>query len=459
MTTLTLTYPLTADDLALLAALGVGGPGAGPGTGPGGVVNYFPSDPGTAPFPSPENSQMLVEIAADGTTTIGGAPYLKDLNGAEHQLQIVNGAVQYVLNSVVGGVASGYTPGQLLVRQGTVYMQLNPGGIWQLNGYNATLPPAWTTAPGGGSTGLPPLPALPTPSAVAPGSSGNIINCGSGQALATLSAAIPTAVAGDTIQLAAGTYTDTPPSWSVPLLIDLGGATFNADGQTATLAHGKGLLVPAADSIIQNGTVTGVAMDQGSGQLTSAVRPEVGCGYLTLKNLQLHGNQCGVGEGGTGCVMELDGCDISNNGLTVNSGSLTHNLYVQCRRLTLVNVVSNGAVEAHAIKYRGPEMIVTGGTFGSSPGKPFDLPNGSTVPFQITNASIVKAATAADHGVLAYGEEGATNGLAGGFITGGTITAACPNPTITTAGGTIAVTATITGGPITATGGGTVSGI
>jgi hypothetical protein len=454
MPSIIVTYPPTADDLALLAKLGIGGAS----TGTGGNTDFFPTDPTTAPFPSPENSQVI-----NTAGVIGGRPYLKDSDGTIHTLKVISGVVNWMKgNNAWAGDPSLGQINQLLVRQGKVFCQ--DGVIWKdwtpVSVYNTTLPPAWTTSGGGSTTpNLPALPALPTPSAVAPGSSGKIINCGSGQTLATLSAAIPTAKAGDTVKLAAGTYTDTPPAWTVPLLVDLGGATFNATGKTASLARGKGLLVPSADSIIQNGTITGVAMDQGSGQLTSGVRPDDGCGYLTLKNLQLHGNQCAVGEGGISVAIELDNCNISNNGLKVNSGSLTHDLYVSCRRLTLVNVIANGAVEGHAIKYRGPELIVTGGTFASAPGKPFDMPDGSTVPFKITNAALIKGATDPDHGVLAYGEESGANGLIGGSITGGSIVAACPNPSIITMGGTITVTATITGGKITASGGGTVTGI
>ena len=335
-------------------------------------------------------------------------------------------------------------------------------GIWkhvEPNGtmYNKGLPPAWTTSSGGSTTpNLPALAPLPKPSAIAPGSSGRVIPVGPSRALKTLSAAIPTATAGDKIQLDPGTYIDTPPAWSVPLLIDLGGATFNAAGKTATLANGKALLCPQADSIIQNGTITNVAMDQPQGELTSAIRPDAGCGYLTINRMTLTNNQCGVGHGGFPIVIAISDTNISGNGLRANSGSLTHNLYVgiECRRLTLTNVISNGTNEAHAVKYRGPELIVNGGTFSSAPGKPFDIPNGTTVPFKITGATIIKGANDPDHGVLAYGEEGTDNGLAGGTISGGSIHANCDNPMILGSGGTITLSGVaLSGNKITASGG------
>ncbi len=258
--------------------------------------------------------------------------------------------------------------------------------------HNAAVPPAWTTTASNVCAGAGRLVASNGVRVSRRSSSGRTIECGIGHPIPTLSAAIPTARAGDKIQLSAGIYRDTPPAWNVPLLIDLGGATFNAAGKTATLARGKALLCPTADSIIQNGTIMNVAMDQGDGLLTSAIRPDVGCGYLTINRMTLTNNQCGVGHGGFPIVITVSDCDISRNGLKVNRGALTHNLYVgiECRRLTLTNVIANGTNEAHSIKYRGPELIVNGGTFASAPGKTFDLPNGAGVPFRITGATIIK---------------------------------------------------------------------
>ena len=435
--TITLTYPFSADDTTLLNKL-LENPG---GTShSSAVADYFPADPIKAPFPSPENTQQMV---LNGV--IGGEPYLKDQAGAIHQIRMLKGMPAYYKMDQVFPIYSGEAVAQILVRQGEVYMQIT-SGIWkhvEPNGsmYNRNLPPPWTTSGAGGAPALPALPPMPTPSAIAPGSSGRVIRVGPSRALKTLSAAIPTAAAGDKIQLDASTYTDTPSAWSVPLLIDLGGATFNAAGKTAALAHGMALLCPAADSIIQNGTITNVAMDQRQGQLTSAIRPDAGCGYLTINNMMLTNNQCGVGHGGFPCVIAVLDSNISGNGLKANTGALTHNLYVgaECRRLMLTNVISNGSNEAHAIKYRGPELIVNGGTFASASGKPFDLPNGATVPFKITGATILKGAGDLDHGILAFGEEGTENGLAGGVIRGGSIQADCDNPAISGPGGVITV--------------------
>jgi hypothetical protein len=459
--TITLTYPFSAEDTELLNKL--------LGNTPGGTASasaakdYFPADQALAPFPSPENSQQMILSGK-----VSGRPYLKDTLGRIHTLRInAAGVADYWINGV--SLAPGWSshadspPTQLLVRQGGVYVFLASGVTQQVNAsggiYNASVPPAY--ASGGGTTQLPPLPAMPVPSAVAPGS-GRKVLVGATRPVRTLTAAIESALPGDRITLDQGVYTDAPGAIKVPVLIDLGGSSFDLTGKTAGLARGKGFLVPAADCIIENGVITGVAMDQGSGQLTSAIRPDAGCGYLTINKMTLTNNQCGVGHGGFPIVIAISDSNLSGNGLKANSGALTHNLYVgkECRRLTLTNVVSNGTNEAHAIKYRGPELIVNGGTFASAPGKPFDIPNGSTVPFKITGATILKGPGDPDHGILACGEEGADNGLAGGTISGGSIQAHCVNPAILGPGGTITVSGVaLSGNKINASGGVVLVGV
>jgi hypothetical protein len=451
-----MTIRLGTDDLAadaeqlytmLGAMLGYEDGGGDGGNGGDGNTDYFPADPALAPFPSPEDSLQQI---LDGV--VAGRPYLKDINARTHTLRISEaGASEYFINGL--SQMDGWEnhadspPTQLLVRQGGVYIFLASGAtqIQTGNGYyNTAPPPAWTddggdTGGGGGGGGLPPLPGFPVPSPTPPGSSGRIITAGSGQAIATLSDAIRAAQPGDTIQMVPGTYTDAPPAILVPVLLDLGGATLDMTGNLASLAYGKGCIVPCADLIIQNGTIVGTAMEQNEGELTCAIRPNDGCGYVTIRNMRLFDNQCGIGHGGHPCVIDVADSDISDNGLANNQGASTHNLYVgdACRRLTLTNVTSVGCKDAHAIKYRGPELIVNGGTFAASNGSCFDIPNGSTVPFSINNAVMNKGTGDVDHHVMGYGEEYQNMGLAGGTINGGSIAALCNSPFITGAGGTI----------------------
>jgi hypothetical protein len=174
-----------------------------------------------------------------------------------------------------------------------------------------------------------------------------------------------------------------------------------------------------------------------------------------VQHVNAHGNQCAIGAGGFNVVIAVSDSDISGNGLRTNTGSLTHNLYVgqACRRLTLDNVVSLNATEAHAIKYRGPELIVTGGQFGSPHGSCFDVPQGSTVISKISQATLTKDAGDDDHKIVNYAEEAQDNGLAGMIFTGCTINALCQNPVVNGGGGSLQfVGCTFTGNPITAVG-------
>jgi hypothetical protein len=93
--TLTATGPLCAADAPILLAAynqaaGIATPGTSATTSVPAAVDYFPSDPGLAPFPSPENSQQLV---LNGAVT--GEPYLKDTLGRVHTLIMQAGVAAY----------------------------------------------------------------------------------------------------------------------------------------------------------------------------------------------------------------------------------------------------------------------------------------------------------------------------------------------------------------------------
>ena len=423
-------------------------------------MDYFPADPTQAPV-SPENSEIMLF----GGKVVGPA-YLKDKNGSLYTLVLDTNGDGNAYAYINGSTKADTNPVTvLLVRQSNVYFQVSTGQ-WQVfnpamgSSYNTSLPPANTSV---SSTGVavPAMPALPTPSAIAPGSSGKIINCGTGQALATLSAGIAAASAGDTVVLAPGTYNEAPPSINVPILLNLGTATVDGTGLTASLAGGGlGLIVPNADIIIQGGTITGAAMDQTSAQMTSGIRPNGKCGYLTIKGTTFTKNQVGLGVGFP-VVVKVSDATFTDNGLGDESGA-THNMYVNGISLELDNVTSIinptatgplGLLQGHAVKTRSNSLSITGGTFQASHATPIDIPNGSTTQVTITNATINKTAADDNHGVLGYGMEGPTNGLAGVAITGGTINALCPSPIWQGEGGTLTLSkVTINGGPIVAQG-------
>ena len=469
--TLTVTGPLCAADAPILLAAynqaaGIATPGTSATTSAPAAVDYFPSDPGLAPFPSPENSQQLV---LNGAVT--GEPYLKDTLGRVHTLIMQAGVAAYQVNGTTLNLSgsSSSPPNELIVRQGTVYLILSGSGIVQTlesNGcvYSAALPPAWVS--GTTSAGTPGLPALappPTPAAIAPGSSGRIVSCGLAHpTLPTITAGINACQAGDTLKVDPGTYKETLPSWSVPLHLIGTGVTIDGTGLDATLAHGMGMMVPAADSIIEGFEIIGVGLQSASADLTSAIRPNTGCGYLTLLNVNLNGNQCGLGQGGFQCYMVIENGLIENNGWPASSpnAGYSHNVYVGSGSLTLTNTQSINPMGGHAIKSRCAIFSASGCSFSAADATCVEMPDGTTTIFAISDCTFTKAATDANYGILGYCVESSTNGAAGGAIIGGSMSLACQNPAILTQGGTIMLAGVATNGnALTVQGTGTVIGL
>jgi hypothetical protein len=485
--TLTFTTPLSTEDKAILASVaaaeGASAPVTSTGTtAPAAPINNFPTLASGAPdienatVPSPENATIVI---LGGKVT--GAPYLVDSNVSVWTLTMnpAGLGVAYVGSTQVGGGGAAQGIEQLLVRQGLVYCILQNGGQVQLwnpsegSLYNATLPPA-SVATGTGTVtppALPTLPALPPTPAIMGGSSGKIINCGSGQTLATITAGINAAAAGDKVQVAAGTYNETLPELSVPILLDLGGATLSGTGLTASLAGGGlGLIVPNAPGcIVQNGTITSVAMDQASAQMTAAVRPNGGCSYLETNNLTCTGNQTGFACGGFPIVWIDTGSILHNNGLG-DAGGDTHNAYFSTGnvsaggcQVTLNQTTSiidptatgpQGPLQGHAIKCRQEHgIIVNGGTFAAPSATIFDISDGSTTPVQLNGSTLNKTATDSNHGIIGYGMEATTNGLAGIVMNQGTVNALCASPLWQGSGGTLTLTdVTLNGNSIAAAG-------
>ena len=449
---------LHQDMQAILKALQAGGVrtpasgGATPAATPAASVdavtsNFFPPDPGLATFPSPENSRIL--RAGAGTS---GRPYLLDSTGAVHKLVPVSSAVPngYTINDAwAKGGGSDHSPvPQLLVRQGKVFAQAN-GGPWQFYNsasgslYNASLPDAFQTDASGQTTSTVASSSVKTPSKAArqspaPGTSGRtLMVCASGCQYPTIGAAIRAAGAGDTVTIRPGVYKEAPPAWTVPLKIVFeNGASMNLTGLTGALARGKGALVPAADSIIVNPVITGVAMDQKVAQSTAAIRPDAGAGYVDIIGGSLSGNQNGIAGGDAPVVLTVTDTKLSNNGL---GDGYTHNIYMSHGTLsvTLTNVQSTDPNGGHAAKIRAFEFAVSGGSFDAFAAAAIDVPDGTVSPAIIDGATITKKAGAYNHTVLDYATEDTSSGNGGLTLRNVTMNLACDNPAILVGGGSI----------------------
>ena len=435
---------------APMAAAPVAAPAAPPVAPPNPAAavtaKFFPADPGLAEFPSPENSRMLRSGSA-----ISGRPYLLDSTGAVHKLGPVTEAVPngYTVNGAwAKGGGSDHSPvPQLLVRQGKVFAQAN-GGPWQFYNsaggslYNASLPDAFQTDGSGQTTSNVASSAVKAPNrpvrqSPAPGTSGRTLKVCSNCQFTSISAAIKAAGAGDTVDIGPGRYREAPPAWTVPLkIVFANGASMDLTGLTGSLARGKGALIPAADSIIVNPVITGVAMDQKVAQSTAAIRPDNGAGYVDIVGGVLSGNQNGIAGGDAPVVMTVTGTKLDDNGL---GDGYTHNIYMSHGTLsvTLKDVQSTNPRGGHAAKVRAFEFAVSGGTFEAFSAASIDVPDGTVTPAIIDGATIVKKAGAYNHTVLDYATEDTASGNGGMILRNVTMDLRCDNPAILVGGGSI----------------------
>lgn len=414
-------------------------------------ATYFPVDPGNAAFPSPENSRQIRTA-----TGISGRPYLIDKNGSVHTLVPATAAVPqgYTVNGARAGgggdvndLSSIYM--LMIERQGQVYVQ-RAGGQWQWfnpgmgGNYNAgSLPDAFQTDASGATTSTIAVSSVkaPTPApraAIAPGSSGKVLKvCATGCAYTTLTAAIQASVAGDTVDLGAGTYKEAPPAIAVPLkIIWEQGAILDGTGLTGSLAHGKGLIIPMSDLLLVNPVITGTAMDQGSAQGTAAIRPETGCNYIDIQGGELYGNQNGIAGGDIPVVLTVTGTSLHDNGL---GDGYTHNIYMSGGTLsvTLNNVNSVNPNGGHAAKVRAYALTINGGTFEAFSAAAIDDPQGSVGVALIDGATIIKKAGAYNHTVLDYATENNNSGNGGMTIRNTTFNLLCDNPVIMVGAGSV----------------------
>ncbi len=406
----TITYPVPAEDMPLVQFMA----GNAPGTGPGGP---------TAPTDVPGSAQYLINGVVSGPPLLDFQSRLWSLTAGPPPDVLLNGFGNWTATN------AGDPPTQLLLASDHNVYMLPAIGIWKHYDSDGTwrngTPPTAAQPPAA-------LPPLPTHNPIAPGS-GAVIQCANDVAL---NAAIKAAQPGQKLVLATGTYTTPPPAIMTSLQIDCGGSSFDGTGQDGNLAQGGAgwfVVGDGGEAIIENiALIKGVGMSRTNGDLTSAFRVQGG-GILTLNKVNAHGNQCAIGvsaPGPTSSIVVVNDSDISGNGLGVTP-SLTHNAYINGGSFTFSNLVSTEPTVGYALKMRGWILTGTGGAFAAGPGaKPFDVPDGLSVPAVLTNVTVTKGATDNDHGILSYGADGTPNGTAGITFKGGAIAALCQSPFI-----------------------------
>jgi hypothetical protein len=458
-TEIRITLPLVPGDLSVVAMLATL---AGATAAIAEPATAFPADPTLAPA-SPENSTIVIMGGL-----VAGRPYLVDGSGGIWTLAAVNGigAARIGDTPVVGGGAAGGI-NQLIVRQGQVWCVLAGGQTQYWNAqqgslYNGVMPPPFTAASGGTAAPVPalvPLPAPPVGNQV-PGSSGKVISVFAGGSIAT---AIANATDGDTVKVAAGTYTAGLPmaKIGVALLLDLSAGAvldYSAVPYASLAGGGMGALVPKKPFKLLGGRITGVGMKETAASNCCAVRHDAGCGYVWIDGTEIDHNQSGVGGAEVGRTqVNVANSNLHDNGL---GDGFTHNIYTGADvDLNLTNVESTTPNGGHAVKHRGPVFSWNGGAGDATDATVIDLSNGTATQAKIANVALTKPATSANHGVVGYAMEGAVNGLAGIAMAGGSVAALCPSPLWQGTGGTLTISdVTLTGNLITAAGGIVVTG-
>jgi hypothetical protein len=218
----------------------------------------------------------------------------------------------------------------------------------------------------------------------------------------TISDAINASVAGDTIDISAGTYSeDYPKIFHDLTIVGTGGlAHLTPVGQPS---NGEAALVQdTANLTLDHIEISGVTVPDGNG---AGVRFESGT-TLTLTDDWMHDNENGVLTSGVlaGATVDITNSEFSNNG---NEAGNTHNIYIgEVAQLTVTGSYFHDAKGGHEVKSRAENNTITNsrlqdGTADTS--YQLDLPNGGNA---VLNGDVLEKGVNASNGaVIHYGGE------------------------------------------------------
>ena len=240
------------------------------------------------------------------------------------------------------------------------------------------------------------------------------LSVGPGMTYSTPCRAFAAAASGDTIQIAAATYTgDVCGIYAHNLIIRgvNGRPRIDAGGRNAM---GKGTWVVVGNNItIDNVEMFGAKVPDLNG---AAIRLEGT--HFTMRNSFLHDNQNGILTGANlNSDILIEGSEFGHNGYGTGQ---THNLYIgTVRSLTFRYNSSHDAHVGHNLKSRARTNKIlynrfsslrageTGYTLSGRPSYEIDLPNAGT-SYVIGNV-IQQPAASNNAAMLSYGVEGASN--------------------------------------------------
>ncbi len=276
-----------------------------------------------------------------------------------------------------------------------------------------------TTSPKLKLTAAAPASTPTTPVAVFETNTGTVLTVGAGMEFATLSAACRAAVAGDTIAVRAGTYTNDFATVRCDVKIFSVGGTVN-EVATTPPPNDKGLLTVDANLSIQGFSFNGGSDGSPDGNV-SGIRLE--SGNLSVNYCYFHDMQEGLlADPDATATVVINHSEFANNG---TGDGYTHNIYVGSVASALIeNSTFTGANVGHEIKSRAMSTTITNNTIVDGPtgtaSYDIDIPNGGVAV--ISNNLIEKGPDASNWPAIHYGGETqyayAKNSLS---ITGNTI--------------------------------------
>src|SRR4051794_31191831 len=248
----------------------------------------------------------------------------------------------------------------------------------------------------------------------------SVLSVGSGQQFSTIAQAVAASSSGDTIDVAAGTYTN-------DFVVDSDKSlTLNAVGGVVTMnatmqpPNGKAILTEGAVGvtlIIKGFVFENASVPDGNG---AGIRYEGGT--LNITDSGFFNNQNGILAGADpNGVIIIDHSEFGGNG--VGGDGHTHNLYIgTINSFSLTNSYSHDANVGHEVKSRAATNTIEGNVIAdnsSSSSYEIDLPNGGAAV--IANNVIEQGANSQNSNIIAIGEEGASNPIGAISIVGNTI--------------------------------------
>ena len=249
----------------------------------------------------------------------------------------------------------------------------------------------------GTGTGPAPTP-LPVPT-------GAVIRVGPGQAVATLAQAARLARDGDTIEIAAGTYTRDVAVFPQSRLTIRGTGGRPVLDAAGTGAVGKGILVIQGDEVsVENLELRNAKVADQNG---AGIRQEGG-GRLVVRNVVFRGNEEGIlTSNDARASLEVHDSQFIDNAFAY-AGGYSHAIYVgRIGRFVMQGSFVTGTQSGHLVKSRARETRLLYNRFTSERGSPsyeVDLPNGGAATLI---GNLVEQGAATENSVIvSYGGEG-----------------------------------------------------